>query len=544
MFQLSLSSSWQKNALMSLLVVAPVTVACGSAKQVDEAGTGGKAATATGGQGVTSLGGSAGAGGTTASGSGGATSSGSGGAPAAGGSVAAGGTVNSAGGAFASGGKGGAASGGAGGAFGGAAGAGSQAGAHGLDHCVYGYDPEPSDATMKDGPAEFFPAGKSDPSIVDLTVQPEVLTWMRSHNWQAAHVEWHAIRTCNLPGGARGSMVNICQFTSMIPTDQNCQTTGDGYQFMLFHRHMLEALRQLWPKHSEQFTGFPKFPQSASDVPAQWRSAWKPFNATDLANAKIMDEIEKPDNLAMFPDEGALGFWLQCNMGTTIKGFSQKSSGLHGDLHAHWVRQGNTEHGVGNTQANIDNYMFWKLHGWMDTVWEKYRVAKGQKRTDAKYVADMQAQCHEMDIEADIAGRAAKPTTPTGPLPVESGFFHEKVRPIFESTANKCAGCHAETGPEALMSLGGHISSKDIVAGLVNKPAIGGGQYKRVDPGKPDQSWLYLKIVAMTNSCTPTSEGQCFTGPMPPSADGKTTVTAADAAIVRQWILDGAPGPQ
>jgi hypothetical protein len=32
-------------------------------------------------------------------------------------------------------------------------------------------------------------------------------------------------------------------------------------------------------------------------------------------------------------------------------------------------------------------------------------------------------------------------------------------------------------------------------------------------------------------------------GPMPPDAMGKTTVTAADAAIIRQWILDGAPAP-
>jgi hypothetical protein len=36
---------------------------------------------------------------------------------------------------------------------------------------------------------------------------------------------------------------------------------------------------------------------------------------------------------------------------------------------------------------------------------------------------------------------------------------------------------------------------------------------------------------------------RCFTGPMPPDASGKPTVTAADAAIVRQWILDGAAGP-
>jgi hypothetical protein len=412
------------------------------------------------------------------------------------------------------------------------------------DHCLYGYDPQPTDATMKDGPAEYWPPGKSGPELVDLTVQPEVLSWMTSHLWQATHVEWHAIRTCNLPGGPRGSKVNICQYKEMIPLDQTCMSTGDGYQFLLFHRHMLESLKQLWPRHSEQFTGFAKFPQSAEDVPPQWRSAWKPFNATDLANAKICEEIDKPENLAKFPDEGALGFWLQCNMGTAIDGFALKSSGLHGDLHGHWIRQGNTDHGVGNTSSNIDNYMFWKLHGWMDNVWERYRVAKGLKRTDPKYLDDMLAQCREMDIEAEICRTGAKPVDATEPLPVESGFFHEKVRPIFESAANKCAGCHSAAGPEAGMSLGGHVSSKDIVANLVNQQAVDGGQYLRVVPGKPDESWLYLKITANTESCTPSREGLCITGPMPPSADGRATVSAADAAIVRQWIADGAHGPQ
>jgi hypothetical protein len=515
------SSRLHQLVMAGLLLLAPAVVACGGNKTSDD-GNALSNANAAGGKGAMATGVAGG----------GATS----GAPSA---------VNGAGGPAGASTAGAVAAGGASNGTGGAATSGQGGAAQAShDHCLYGYDPQPTDATMKDGPAEYYPAGKTDPSIVDLTVQPEVLSWMRSHFWQAAHVEWHAIRTCNLPGGARGSKVNICQFTDMIPVDQFCQSAGDGYQFMLFHRHMLEALKQLWPKHSEQFSAFPKFPQSAEDVPPQWRSAWQKFNATDLANAKIAEEIDKPENLALFPDEGALGFWLQCNMGASLKGFSLKSSGLHGDLHMHWVRQGNTDHGLGNTSSNIDNYMFWKLHGWMDNVWERYRVAKGLKRTDPKYIDDMRAQCREMDIEAEFCRTGVKPGQMSDPLPVESGFFHEKVRPIFESAANKCGGCHSAAGPEAGMSLGGQISSKDIVANLVNQQAIGGGQFKRVVPGQPDQSWLYLKLTAMTSSCTATSAGQCFPGPMPPSADGKATVSADDVAIVRQWIMDGAQGPK
>lgn len=430
----------------------------------------------------------------------------------------------------------------------GAGSGGSHAG-HG-DHCVDGFAPQPSDETMKDGPAEFYPPGKTDPNLVDTTVQPEVIQWMEDNFWQAAHVEWHAIRTCSTPLRGASSKVDICRFTQLVPKDQNCQSAGDGYQFLVFHRHMIQALKQLWPKHAEQFTGFSKFPTNAADVPAQWRSAWKDWDPDVLAAGKIGDEIEKPENLAKFPDEGVLGFWLQCNVGQRLASppNSMPFVGLHFVLHAKWARPGNTQHGVNNTESNIDNYMFWKLHGWIDNVWEKYRRAKGMLPTDAKLQADLVAQCREMDTEIQISRDNLKPgdlPDPTQPLPAESGFFHEKVRPIFESQANLCSGCHAETGANAMLTLGGNISSKKIVGGLVDRPSTDGGQYKLVVPGNPDQSWLYLKASgkAAGAGCMPSATAQCIDGVMPPNASGQPTVSAGELQSLRQWIVDGAKGP-
>lgn len=222
--------------------------------------------------------------------------------------------------------------------------------------------------------------------------------------------------------------------------------------------------------------------------------------------------------------------------------------GLHFVLHAKWARPGNTAHGVNNTEANIDNYMFWKLHGWIDNVWEKYRRAKGLTPDDPKLQADLAAQCQEMDTLVQIIRDNLKPgdlPDPDEPLPHETGFFHEQVRPIFESMTNKCSGCHAERGANARLSLGGHISSKAIVAGLVNKPSRSGGQYKLVVPGDPDKSWLYRKIAdqAKNAGCQPSAEAQCITGVMPPAMNGPT-LSAAELQTVRQWILDGAKGPE
>jgi hypothetical protein len=421
---------------------------------------------------------------------------------------------------------------------------------HAMDHCLHGYEPQASDATIQDGPANFYPPGKMDPSIVDTTLQPQVIDWMKANSWQAAHVEWHAIRGCAVPGGGGLSKVNICSFTQLVPKDQNCQTAGDGYQFLVFHRHMIQALKQLWPKHSEQFTGFPKFPTSAADVPPQWRSAWKDWDPDILAAGKIGDEIDKPENLAKFPDEGVLGFWLQCNVGQKLTNPPNKMPfvGLHFVLHAKWARPGNTAHGVNNTDSNIDNYMFWKLHGWIDNVWEKYRLAKGMLPSDQKLKDDLVAQCREMDTEIQIIRDKLKPgdlPDQTQPLPVETGFFHEKVRPIFESQTNLCSGCHAETGANAMLTLGGNVSSKKIVAGIVDRASRDGGQFKIIAPGDPDHSWLYLKASGQaTNAgCVPSSTAQCIPGVMPPSAAALPTVSAAELQTLRQWIKDGAKGP-
>jgi hypothetical protein len=517
-------------------------------------GSGGHPSTGAGGTpSQTGTGGSAGlsstVGGQSTTGSGGALPIGSAGTP----STASGGAPTGIGGmSFASGGYGGLPT-AAGGTPGVSGATGTGGAAHTVDHCLYGYDPEPTDDTMAFGPAEFLPPGVTDPNQIDLILQPEVLDWFHAHNWEDVHVEWHAIRTCNISSKGQGTLINICKYTQLIPTDQNCQTSGDGYQFLLAHRHMIRMLSELWPKHADDFKGFDHFPQSADDVPAQWKAAWKPWSSTTLQNGLMGDNMDKQENYSKFKNEGELGFWLQCLAGQALPNDpgSTASGGIHFDLHGQWVRTMNSTHALNNGNANVDNYMFYKIHGWIDSVWAKYRKAKGLSDDDPQFKADMLAQCREMDEEMQLSLQALGPqggtgiTTDNTPLPMESGFFHEQVRPIFEDANNKCSGCHSENGPSAGMSLGGHISSADIVKNLVNQPAVDGGQFMRVVPGDPDHSWLYLKAAGKAGSagCTASSGGVCITAVMPPNGSGATTVTATQLATIRQWIMDGAQPP-
>src|SRR6478609_4496580 len=144
MFYVSRSNTRGPNPLLSgLLMLASSSIAC-SASKGPEAGNGTPSPTSSGGQSATPV-----------STSGGMTNGASGAAT----------TVSGAGGSSALGAAGSAisVSGGTGGTETAAQGGAAPA-AH--DHCVYGFDPQPSDATMKNGPAEYYPAGKTDPTIV------------------------------------------------------------------------------------------------------------------------------------------------------------------------------------------------------------------------------------------------------------------------------------------------------------------------------------------------------------------------------------------
>src|SRR6478609_1466502 len=162
----------------------------------------------------------------------------------------------------------------------GPAGGGSAQGgaAHTRDHCVDGYDPDPSDATMVDGPVEFTKSNQ-----IDLTVQPAVLDWFKARVWEQAHFQWHNIRRCKSGAATadkQGGGVNPCKTNpELIPTNQENKGPGDGLEFLAMHRHMIQSLKQLWPKHTEQFEGWEHFPMKASDVPSQWQADWTAWMA-------------------------------------------------------------------------------------------------------------------------------------------------------------------------------------------------------------------------------------------------------------------------
>lgn len=240
-----------------------------------------------------------------------------------------------------------------------------------------------------------------------------------------------------------------------------------------------------------------------------------------------LDDIE--NQLDRFPTEGELGQFIQC--GRMASGVSS----VHGAMHSKWIVN-RSPNMLGDSATNLGNYMFWKLHGWIDDVWSRYRTAKGLRDDDPKYVAGLVAQCREMHMLGKLLGPASASPGSMQPLPDESGTFHDQVRPIFE---DNCAGCHSGGSPEGGLVLGGNVSSAAIVRNLVNVQSSRGGQFKRVLPTNAMQSWLYLKASdkAASAGCT----GTCNNQVMPPT--GMVTLTAAELSTLERWITQGAAAP-
>lgn len=407
-----------------------------------------------------------------------------------------------------------------------AAQAGSDSHAH--DDCVNGQLADATDATTTTTPDQW----KATNGDIDLVLPKNVLAWMKGRVWEQSHDAWHNVRRCRsgfvIPGA--GGTTALCTTNpELIAEHAECSDAEDGYQFLVMHRHMMQSLRQAFPKNAALFSGFPTFPYQAKDVPAEWQGRWGTGWASNiLTTAMTLENIES--NIGMFPTEGDLGKYIQCG------GMANGASSIHGALHFKWVVN-ESPFSLGKQTVNIDNFMFWKLHGWIDQIWERYRVAKGLTPTEPKLAQALTAQCREMH-ELGVAIDPTQATDPTtSPLPVEHGVFHEKVRPIFEKT---CGSCHSESSPEAGMALGGHISSADVVKGLVDVTAMHGGQFKRVVARDPDRSWLYLKISGMAAGAG-CSGAMCNAQVMPPA--GQVTVSQADLTSVRQWIMDGAAAP-
>jgi hypothetical protein len=406
-----------------------------------------------------------------------------------------------------------------------------------LLHCRMGYPPDPRDEQLSGEPLVVeMPDGSRD-----LLVPQLVLDWMAEHAWEQSHDDWHNVRNwdsgCRLSNapaeGCPSAQRLLAQGLWRAPIQ--ARAPGDGYAFLVMHRHMIQALKQAFPKHAALFSSLKHIPRRQDDPenPTPWREIT--WTSGQLAALEILENIE--DNLDRFPSEDELGLYMQGATRWTPENVSvdtgEKTAGIHGALHFQWAVAGSPGD-LGRQTINNRNLIFYKFHGWMDDVWERYRRANGIDENDPDYLEELFNQCKEMH-DLDLRNRPIPDGADMLAPPPEFGFFVRNVRPILEKN---CAGCHGAAAAEANLVLGGMGRlNADIIAHIVGVKASN-GEYDLVLPGNPDKSWLYLKISggAAAAACS----GDCNRQRMPAGM----ALTEDEIVFVRQWILQGAPLPQ
>jgi hypothetical protein len=422
----------------------------------------------------------------------------------------------------------------------------------GLEHCRSGFAPDPGDQTMSGEPERYQGRGGTD-----VILPKQVRDWMTGLGMQESHNQWHFRRQWDSRCMKSNATPDECPFAADLVRRgltrfpaQECsrpgpgETISDGDQFIWEHRHMIDAVTQAFPQHQALFSGFKRVPRSTDDPENPIPGHTINWSAGQLKALDILENIEQ--NADMFESDEYLAWYIQCRVLWTPQNPNGPSdntnSGIHLAMHAQWAVFGSPS-SVGDQAVSIENFAFWKLHGWVDQIWRRYRIAKGMPfEDDPAYKQGVFEQCKEMhDLTElreqhaqDPAMGAAQPTTPampTMPTRPETGLFAEKIRPFLDQ---RCSSCHGGTSPVASLVLGGVTgASSDIIQGLVNVDASN-HEFKLVVPGQPMQSWLYLKASGESLSAACTS---CVRDQMPPAGD---KLSADQLALLRQWITDGA----
>ncbi len=168
---------------------------------------------------------------------------------------------------------------------------------------------------------------------------------------------------------------------------------------------------------------------------------------------------------------------------------------------------------------------------------------------------------------------AATPVHDSGP-PEDAAVVpppgtYDNVTRIFTASCN-FTSCHGGAGAgAAMLNLQRSMTNGTLVADLVGHASCEYDAMPLVDPGHPENSWLYLKTTGShtgtrldftpdaawdhggltpdgsgnypASTCPLTSRGAIVFGDMMPQ--GTMGITAVQAATLRMWIEDGAPGP-
>ena len=231
----------------------------------------------------------------------------------------------------------------------------------------------------------------------DVPMPEEMIAWMRQKGWAAHHEQWHFQRRwdfwhamaqrADLPDEARQEIQDMVAEAvangwtrAAIPEG----TAGGGEEFLFMHRAMFHLLAQTFPQHFHTLRGWNTPPQDPSNAEDPVPDDSAPPFAEGMARGVAEIEAAMPG----FDSDDAFGLFLETNLrpvpGDPLKRSDDPRTGLHNYLHNRWSDDESAIN-LGDPRVNFFNRRFWKLHGWMDHFWWRFRAAKGADDAGASY---------------------------------------------------------------------------------------------------------------------------------------------------------------
>ncbi len=266
---------------------------------------------------------------------------------------------------------------------------------------------------------------KRDVASTDRALPRAALSYMRAHGWGCMHRKWHDVRQLDFLVGLENVYISTYH-PDWVRVDPQEGAEGNGLDFFAMHRVMLSALRAELPSWATADTyadlrgfAFDQLPTAPDDatwpVPVGNPRAFAPRAAQTLANLRAASFSS--ENHAVDTDD-RFGRYLETRHrpipGTPWNLSTDLTTGFHNYMHGRF-NEPNSPVRMGNFARNIEGRVFWRLHGWLDEAWTRFRKAVHPGVRDADdptYMGAMNRACVMMHADMGHAGTSQwDPTT-------------------------------------------------------------------------------------------------------------------------------------
>jgi hypothetical protein len=235
---------------------------------------------------------------------------------------------------------------------------------------------------------------------IDWSVSPEMVAWQRQRDWGTHHLMWHTVRRWDLldPESLDYAIKHgwsRAQFQEGV--------AGNGLEFLAMHRVMLQRLLAAFPHETKKMIRAWRSPPTDPLDPENPLPDGQvtPFDPDLIRGIHALHEcIHRYEHCRVTDDE--LGLFVETRLMPTPDDPAHRTSdlrrGIHNYLHNRWADPASPID-LGDPMVNLENILFWRLHGWIDRIWTEFRDAAGEDdATDAVYQAALKNAEMEMDM--------------------------------------------------------------------------------------------------------------------------------------------------